>query len=389
MTATRARKRQLLESSWALTEGSVDRAAKVIAGVKVIGNDSLRGRTYTRECLQKAMPLYEGARVYVGHTKRAGQPRKPDEQPVGWLENVHLDDAGGLSGDLHYLESHPVCASLVEAAERNPSLWALSHNAHGVPRRTRRGEEITEILAVHSVDLVHKGATTKGLFEGEPMTLKLSEYLKALKLKGKHAKARKALLEYADPEMPMDEGVEAPAEDAPATDHTEALRAGFEASCMAVVQSGLSGDMDAAEALKKLGMMLKAHAKLAGDDGGGGKAGEEEPLEEEDEDDEEEEGKPVKESADPKKELARLKAKEACRDLCEAEGVTRPGKQLLEAMALLRTEDARKALLEEWQDGRQTSGRKPITQKAGGKGTTTGGQIADAKGFAAALRGGN
>jgi hypothetical protein len=380
--------KRLLESIAGLPNGRVDRARRIIRGVKIIGKHSKNGRTYTDDCLRRAMPLYEGVRLYVGHTQKAGQPRKPTEQPIGWLEGVRAKN-DGLYADLHYLESHPQCKSLLEAAERNPSLWCLSHNAHGDTRRTATGEEVTEILEVHSVDLVHRGATTKSLFEGHNM--KLGEYLKALKLGPKKRRAVKALLEddMMDPGMDMPADAPPPPEaEAPEADHHEALKGGFMASVQAIAGEALDGSMDIAEACKKITQLLKAHGKLASDDTSevGDEPVEEEPLEEEaevygkDGDDDEDDKKPMKESdTSLRKRLQQYEAREQCRDLCESLNVT-PGKALLDALARLGTEDERKALLEEV--GASKTRKPVITQKPGGKGPGNNQSINDGKSFA-------
>lgn len=388
---SRRTRTDLTESAPAPHGGRVDRAARVIRGVKVIGLHSknispgLKGkRRYTRQCLESALPLYEGAQVFVHHGKRAGAPRRADEPAAGWLEGCRYE-RDGVYADLHLLASHPLCEHLLEAAGRNPRLWCLSQNAHGATRRDANGEVVEEILEVHSVDLVRRGGTTTSLFEGVGM--KLSDFIAGLRLRDDRRKAVQALLEEDGPmdgDMSMPDDVAPPAEDAPGEDHEEALRAGFEASATAIVRDCLAGSMDCAEGMKKLGMLLKAHAKLS--DGGGSK-----PVEESDggdADDADEGGEPAEKKSPVEESLrsriAELEAREGVRALCEELGV-KASPTLLTAAARL-PEGERRALLEEF-SGRAPAptpeSRKPRTHKPGGTGPTA----VETNPFAALLRG--
>jgi hypothetical protein len=144
---------------------SFDAENGVIKGVRILGRQSLNGREYTPEAITKAIGLYEGRPVNLDHPDRS---RPTSERSVkdrfGWLVNVHQAN-DGLEGDLHYLKSHPQSAQIVEAAQRNPAMIGLSHNADG--RTTRRNGKtlVEEIIGVRSVDLVADPATTKSLFE--------------------------------------------------------------------------------------------------------------------------------------------------------------------------------------------------------------------------------
>lgn len=142
----------------------VDKEQAVIHGVRILGPASLNGRRYTPEAIEKAASLYEDRPVNVDHPDHnaGGQRRVADR--FGWLKNVTYRNAG-LEGELHYLKSHPQATAVVEAAERNPALFGLSHNADG--RMAKRGKEylVEEIVGVRSVDLVADPATTKSLFE--------------------------------------------------------------------------------------------------------------------------------------------------------------------------------------------------------------------------------
>lgn len=166
----------------------VDRENRVIRGVKVLGlisNNSPRvigvdsdedHYSYTTESLRDAAPLYEGISVYIDHLESEYDPRSGKRLPsmkdrklkdkFGKLTNVRVTEAG-MFADLHYLESHPMAAVVVEAAERMPDAFALSHHAYSRPEIRSDGKVvITKINHVESVDLIgERPGTTHGLFE--------------------------------------------------------------------------------------------------------------------------------------------------------------------------------------------------------------------------------
>ncbi len=196
----------------------VDRAAGVIYGVKVVGAESgnthgmagaTKGTRYTPEALQRAIGLYENAHVYANHPPRS-QPlaeRKIGEK-MGWLKNVRIKE-GELYADLHVLLSHEDAPAVLEAAERNPELFGMSHNANG------RGEVkdgwfvIHEIPEVKSVDVVSDPATNSSLFESRSHMKPVKSILEAKvlpKLRKAAAKRLKALLEGMGDDAKMEEG---------------------------------------------------------------------------------------------------------------------------------------------------------------------------------------
>ncbi len=227
-----------------LPEGRVDRAAKIIRGVKVLGLESVNTARlagfpaalgddildmpygYAEQALADAVPLYENARVFFDHPKTgidsAGRrvttlSERQFRSLVGRLVNVRFVPGSGLFADLEYLESEPLSAKLVEAAERMPEQIALSHRAYVHPVRLGDRVVVDRVLHVTSVDIVTENpGTTETLFESAPT--------------------------MADPIMtptpPVTEGAEGlPGAAAPAavTDPKEALKAGTKAAINAVV----------------------------------------------------------------------------------------------------------------------------------------------------------
>lgn len=153
----------------------VDRERGVIRRVKVLGLESVNGRRYLREAVKAAVPLYEGASVRINHLHDKDKDR-PSEDVFGWLRGVEQDGDGCLYGDLHYLKAHPMADRVAEAAERNPLLYGLSHNAQGEGEPEDGVFVVRKIVEVHSVDLVADPATNKGLFESDQriQTMKVS-----------------------------------------------------------------------------------------------------------------------------------------------------------------------------------------------------------------------
>ena len=147
--------------------GMVDRDGGVIHNVKIIGSRSKNNRIYPLPALRKAAGLYENRPVHVSHPNRsnADAERSFDDR-IGWLSNVRLT-GNSLFGDLHVLKSDPRSGKIFEAAERNPTLFGLSHNAEGKVTRKGDGLIVEEITRVRSVDVVTDPASTNSLFESQ------------------------------------------------------------------------------------------------------------------------------------------------------------------------------------------------------------------------------
>jgi hypothetical protein len=156
---------QLFEVVTGTSNMKVDRENGVIHDVLILGHKSRNGRSYLPKALQAAVPMYESRVVNVGHPPRS-EPSKERtfDDRFGWLENVK-QSSDGLRGDLHYLKADSRAEKFCEAAERNPAMFGLSHNAEG--RTVKRGNEflVEEIEQVRSVDIVSDPATTRSLFE--------------------------------------------------------------------------------------------------------------------------------------------------------------------------------------------------------------------------------
>jgi hypothetical protein len=243
----------------------IDAEKGIIHDVRILGPKSANGRVYTPEAIRNAVGLYESRAVFTDHPKRsASREDRPIKDKIGWLQNVREHDSG-LNGDLHILKSHSLAATILEAAERAPNQFGLSHNAEGRTVQRDGKTFVEEIKAVRSVDIVSDPATTRGLFESmntepepEPIGMKttLGQLLESLAPKSEDAKAWSKLLEEDLPAVS-----DAPvvvAGDAPSAE--DQVHAAFKAMVVAVLDDKT---LDLAGQKKKIGEILNAKEKLA------------------------------------------------------------------------------------------------------------------------------
>ena len=147
------------------TGGRIDREAGVIRGVKILGKISKNRREYTQAALEEAAGHYSGIKVNLNHpSAQEIKKSRGVESWIGTLENIAIH-ADGVYGDLHLLRSHPYTPVIIEAAERHPGKFGLSHNADCSGFNARGKAVIESVEKVRSVDLVSSPATTGGLFE--------------------------------------------------------------------------------------------------------------------------------------------------------------------------------------------------------------------------------
>jgi hypothetical protein len=298
-------KRNILENSFVAPPSGasplkVDREAGVIFGVKILGRFSpnchgIRGVTegteYTVDAMKKACGLYEGTKIYCNHPEKkdAAKERRVNES-FGKISNIRVED-DSVRGDLHYLKSHPMAASVVEDVERGIGIYGLSHNADAKATRVVNGKLIVEeIGTVFSVDLVDRPATNKNLWESSAMKTTLKKLIEGLKFKANRAKWAAKLCEAdsvaadaVNAEMEMDEPAESTPEDA--------MTNGFRQAVYSIIDQILAGDVEVAEGLSKVKELIVSHDKLTAADEPA------EPVEEEDDEDKKDE-KLTKESID-------------------------------------------------------------------------------------------
>jgi hypothetical protein len=319
----------------------VDRANGVIRDVRILGPDSRNRRRYTGPAISAARPLYEGKQVNFDHPPRTDPDRERTiGDRAGWLENVREVD-GGLTGDLHLLTADPRAGKILEAAEKRPDLFGLSHNADGRSARRDGTVLVEEITRVRSVDIVSDPATTRSLFESierdeeQSMKTTLREVAGKLKAKGNDLLVR--LFE----EEGMGAMADVPVEASASGDSDGQIKSAFRAMVIAAFDDD---KLDTKATLKKIGDIMRAQEKLMG----GGSSGSSENKTE-----------LAAESFDAK----RAKAEnESLRLLMESD--VKASDVQLKALVALESADERRALIATFKNGQGTGREKPKTVPA-------------------------
>ncbi len=213
------------------------------------------------------------------------------------------------------------------------------------------------------------------------MKIKLKAFFEqAKKLPGPARDRVKKLLEdgYMDGDREMEV-----AEEPAAVEPDEALRSGFCASCNAIIDQALQGEIEPTAALAKLKELLTSHAKLAGADE---KDTEEEEDDEEDKpvkEGEEDDAEKDKEKMEQRRRLQRLERKDRVRTLCEVADVSLAGEDgqvLLEMLVGLPDDKAvEKAIAREKGRGGKPAGKPPRSGATGGSGNGKGKEVQEQK----------
>lgn len=182
---------EVSESVQFTTALKVDRAAKVIYGVKVCGFESVNGRTYTAKALSEATKEYEGVGVNLDHPNGPLTQPRSFEDRVGRLFNVRFVEGEGLFADLRINSAHPAAERIYTDAAEGTGFYGLSHNADLGGEYDKAGKfVIQKILKVRHVDIVADPATTTSLSESREhaMTVAEQQAAEAAELKKKKAK---------------------------------------------------------------------------------------------------------------------------------------------------------------------------------------------------------
>lgn len=164
-----------LVESWNSVQGSrIDLDKGVVRGVKVLGENSKHGYTYSQAAMKKAVPLYEGVRVNIDHPSKVdtGRGSRSYADRFGRLKNVNYVEGKGVFGDLHYNKNHALARQFEYDVEHDPKNLGLSHNARGDFGRGNKAI-VESITSVTSVDLVADPATNAGLFESDKTVRKV------------------------------------------------------------------------------------------------------------------------------------------------------------------------------------------------------------------------
>ena len=143
-----------------------DAEQHVVRGLKVVGLESKKGRSYPPEALKEALALYEGVKCNVDHVPESA-PDVPFASRFGVFRNVKLL-GDGLWADLYYNPAHALAESFVWWSQFEPGAVGFSHDALGESRIDADGSQVvTRIHKVYSIDLVANPATTNGLRESD------------------------------------------------------------------------------------------------------------------------------------------------------------------------------------------------------------------------------
>lgn len=245
----------------------------VIKRVKVLGLESRWGRKFTPECLQDAVArgIYEGVPIYKDHPAidyddpnwRSKQlpPRSVDDV-LGSVRNVTYVEGLGLFGDAIFTKDCELTRSVMLAARTNPMQYGFSHHAlYDNVHFEGKTEVVGMIPHVHSLDLVTRPATNKGLFEGLPMADEVKKtttpraVLSAICTVGIARKVIQGIEgDFMDTPMPA-------TEEALSVD--EQISAAFRAAGLAIFDAE---GMDDKAKLSKLKELFAAKTKLSGGD---------------------------------------------------------------------------------------------------------------------------
>lgn len=248
-----------------LAASAVDEEAGVIKPAKLLGRVSKNGREYSPEAMRQAAGLYEGAKVNIDHRARHANADRSFTEGCGELRNCRVE-GDGVFGEFHFLKSHPAAGMIVESAKRFPKQFGFSHDAEG-ETVVRGGKTLVEsISAVHSVDIVGRPATNKGIFESEdtdqmskPKTRTVSKILEAAKDGPFKARlARLVEMEAIAADMPVETAAEA--------DPAEEVKAALEKAAVAVIKKLFAGDIEQAAAFAEIKKILGMKEDAAGDD---------------------------------------------------------------------------------------------------------------------------
>jgi hypothetical protein len=175
-------------------KGRHDRELGVIRDAKLMGLESKNNRRYR----VPDSTLFEGAAIRLNHHGKENGPEMPNDPPFEGIwavaRNVKVS-AEGVRGDIHYNKSHPMVPTILWWAENHPTVGGFSPVTWSM-RSEQGGETVMDILAVESIDLVDRPATTRGIFEREqpnmdPKELELlKESVKGLETKVVEAENR-------------------------------------------------------------------------------------------------------------------------------------------------------------------------------------------------------
>lgn len=148
----------LLQETQILTNNKIDENG-VVKNVKLLGWKSKNNRTYLKEAVEQALPLYEGTPIYFDHNTK--NPSYRDR--AGYISEPYLEE-DGLYGSAHFNIKHTLFEQLKFDIENNSKNIGFSHMCEG---QTNNKNEVVKVERIRSVDIVSEPATTNSFFEQE------------------------------------------------------------------------------------------------------------------------------------------------------------------------------------------------------------------------------
>ncbi len=238
-------------------QSRVNREAGYIDGVLICGVQSRNGRDYPPAVLARDYARYESAPGNADHADESTVGRR-----LGWFSDVRPGADGRPRGRLNLLKSHPLAESVFEAAERNPSLFGMSHVAVCGTKRVNGRETVESINKVLSIDLVADPATTTSLYESfnpyQEQPMKLRAYCEQVAAKWPAVADQLKVVR----EMDGMDGIEMDAPPPVDAGPGDPVEAAFTQAMHALVDM-YAADKDLPGLLKKLKELGKAHGKMS------------------------------------------------------------------------------------------------------------------------------
>jgi hypothetical protein len=334
------------QAAYLAGNGTVDRAAKVIRGVRICGPKSRnKNRRYESQCMKDVAPRMIGRRVFVDHVKDPNERKIQNRSEFARIIACQDEPDGGLRGDLKYFESCASCEHILEIiedkqdapGEESPYTGSIGLSpVWYADAKHHAGEEVvSRIHDIESVDIVTFPATTRSIrehIEVHPMTWK--KYIE-----GRDDKLRPAFLklveEYGmgDTMMPAD-----------ASDHNTDL--------LSAIEKLISiGDDASKKKIKKIMAIIMDN-------------GEEEKPEVEPKGDDEKDDEPEPKKEDAAETIARLRRENTVIRECQQFGYD-PTDKRLAVLVGIEDKDERTQLIRESAD---LDKRKAARSESPGKG---------------------
>jgi hypothetical protein len=244
-------------------ESRVDAANYVLHGVVLCGFESANGRRYPRKVLEAECGKYDGAKVFLNHSKDG----RLFHEWVGVVRRPKPGSDGRPRGDIHLFKTEPVNATVIEKAQECPDKFGMSHVVRARTRREGAIDVIEGFDVVESVDIVTDPATTPGgLFEGKAVAkIPFRKLLESVlpKLAPDRAKAVHGVLAEDDAAMaPMlDAPVDEPGPDA---DGDDAMDDAFKQLMHTSMDKLLDESHSLSEFLKNIRAIYKTRAQVTG-----------------------------------------------------------------------------------------------------------------------------